>query len=215
MVASPLPDWSLSLEFQFYLLFPLIFYFYRRNVLWTCVAAFGLAYLAPKLGGLYLDAGVFTRFSQPSNIAYKLNIFLIGCLLAEMLGKDVRSLQEKWLAMLICIVGVDPVAAIFLAGLIFLMVFADKSRVAWLAHPFLVYLGKISYTIYLSHMLVIIPVAFWLSAHQWFIGMHGMLRFLLVSMITLPMVVGFSGLLWELVEKRGINFAARITKTTA
>lgn len=219
-VASPLPDWSLSLEFQFYLLFPLVLFFYRRNLLATCIVAFGLAYVAPKIGGLYLDAGMLTRFSQPSNLAYKLNIFLIGCLLAELMsggaqGESAQQSWKKWLAMFICIIGVDPVAAIFLAALVYLIVFADKQKCAWLAKPYLVFVGKVSYTLYLCHMLAIIPVAFALTHFDWFVGLHGILRFSLVSAIGVPLAIGLSALLWELIEKRGIDFAARITKPAA
>jgi peptidoglycan/LPS O-acetylase OafA/YrhL len=219
-VASPLPDWSLSLEFQFYLLFPLVIFFYRRNMLTTCIVAFGLAYIAPKVGGLYLDAGLLTRFSQPSNLAYKLNIFLIGCLLAELLSnsaqvKETQQSWKKWLAMLICIIGVDPVAAIFLAALVYLIIFADKQKCEWLAKPYLVFVGKVSYTLYLCHMLAIIPVAFAMSNLDWFADLHGILRFSLVSLIGLPLAIALSALLWELIEKRGIDFAARLTKPAA
>lgn len=77
------PAWSLALEAQYYLVFPLLFLFSigkKRNMGTILLMLCSLipAIYSPKLFGLYLNGGLFAHFGQPSLLLYKLPLFVLG-----------------------------------------------------------------------------------------------------------------------------------------
>jgi len=73
---SLLPDWSISLEMQFYLIFPLIILLARKfGVLLIAILAVVLSLITNNLFGLYHSYKMLGNFPQPSLVFLKL-IFL-------------------------------------------------------------------------------------------------------------------------------------------
>lgn len=179
--------WSLGVEEKFYLIWPTVFVFWRNNlpkllrvvlgaiaVIWTYRAlAFFFFHLPPD----YLLYAFDSRFAD----------ILVGCALALSLkeGKVEVLLRaaDRWkvvpvlLALGIgCLIFAEghlsagwsyvcllAVSSVVVAALLLQMVFLGSLRgQKWLDHPVLRFLGGISYSLYLYHMLAIVSVEYYL-----------------------------------------------------
>lgn len=78
--STPLPDWSLGLEMQFYLVFPVLFFFYKKNFAFvfiiTILGMFIVTLIAKKIGYI---------FPMPSFLPLKFHNFAAGIALAYLL----------------------------------------------------------------------------------------------------------------------------------
>lgn len=157
-----LPDWSLSLEMQFYLLFPLLFLACRRWG-WMRVSlilgAVGLLFVvvwtrAIKLGWL----GSERSFLEPSLILLKLQFFLIGIGLFELVGVSDRRALGRGIAVIgvLCMFQTGyGLNRLFILALALLMLALARSQQPWL-HRFLALpgverLSNSAYSVYLFH----------------------------------------------------------------
>ena len=208
---SPLPDWSLSLEMQFYLILPVLLIWIRKTpLLLTAIFAAILAALSPRLFGNYLDSGILTHFGQPSFLPYRLNAFLAGMILAiwlrnEALNKNSRSSKIYTVtAALICVLPLSKL--VILAYIIFVFLVTNQSpRLSkLLSLKPLRFLGDISYSIYLSHILVVTPIIYWLIKDTRFLTIAPSIRFLWGLGLTAPLVVTLSYLLYRFIEQPSI-----------
>jgi len=204
------PAWSISLEWQFYLVAPLLFLFLEKGR--------GPAWLI--FGGL-AGAGWLLRFSPPLSVWFPMEAFLPQKLL--LFGVGIAS-HEIWravhgsggqiapallgLAALVLFITLSIPFALWLAALA-----AAFASSGWLksllnATPFQV-LGRVSYSTYLGHMLV-----FWGLQPLIFRALPAvtspqMLIALLV--IGAPLVLIFSLAVHRWVETPAIQFGRRLS----
>ena len=157
-----LPDWSLSLEMQFYLLFPLLFLACRRWG-WIKVSLVSgligllsvvLWYRAIKLGWL----GPERSFLEPSLILMKLQFFLIGIGLFELVGVTDRRTLGRGIAVLgvLCLFQTGYGALrLFIFMLALLMLVLARSQHPGLQRllgwPVVHRLSDSAYSVYLFH----------------------------------------------------------------
>lgn len=222
---SPLPDWSIALEMQFYLAFPFILLLLRRigfvagSVLLTVAAA-----------ALWLPfGGWLAKFDPdtPALLSLKLNMFLAGMLVMK--ARTAGSGGARWLfvavAMALAAIPVAPVAhwselvvrvlsvvaagAAIIPGLLGrtpLETLAGWGRTLLGSKP-LKLLGDVSYGVYLIHLLVLVPVA--ALVEQQLAGATPLVQAVAAFGLSAVIVYPLGWIAYQWVEKPGISLGRR------
>ncbi|MCH7860716.1 MAG: acyltransferase [Proteobacteria bacterium] len=208
---TPLPDWSLGLEMQFYAAFPFLVLLARRTgwvpaALVAAGAALGLAVLAHRLG---LD------FPMPAFLPLKLHLFLSGMLIAADPGPGRGRIGVHLaVAMLLALmpVGGDHdllhilVRVLLVLGFFALVHLRSLGAVDGIARllggKVFHWLGELSYGAYLIHLLILYPVAAGVIA-RFGTGLGAAGRFALTGAIVVPATYVLAFLAYRLVELPG------------
>lgn len=213
---TPLPDWSLGLEMQFYAVFPALMLLVRRfDWIWSAI-------LVAAIGGLavMILKSLSIHFPMPSFLPLKIQVFLCGMLLAGILAQSQpRPLLHLALAMGLAAIPFgdgyglskflirEALVLGFFALVLYRMLpsvagtVAKKVAVALGGGVFHV-LGELSYSIYLIHLLVLQPVAAFVIA-RYGQEMDAPLRFAIVLAIVLPVVCLLSFVTYRVIEMPG------------
>ncbi|TPJ31477.1 MULTISPECIES: acyltransferase [unclassified Mesorhizobium] len=213
---TPLPDWSLGLEMQFYAVFPALMLLVRRfDWIWGAImiAAIGI-------GCVLLLGQLSIHFPMPSFLPLKIQVFLCGMLLAGIVHQSrPRPLLHLALAMGLASLPFgdsyglskflirEALVLGFFALVLYRMLpglagtVSRKIAVALGGGVFHV-LGELSYSIYLIHLLVLQPVAAFVIA-RYGQEMDAPLRFAIVLAIVLPVVLLLSFVTYRVIEMPG------------
>ncbi len=212
-----IPDWSISLEMQFYLIFPFIV------LLITSMGSFSVTFISllaaittNKFFGLYLDKGILWNFPQPSFLLFKINFFLAGMALAyAYLSKDAKR-RIAWLFLVvISLYDASTRVQIIAAALTFMLMFDfDKNEFfnrlgSWKISKFF---GDTSYSLYLLHLLIMYPILYFLFQQDWYFGLSTYVRFFVSLVIISPIVYGLSYLLHRTIEIPGILLGKKVAQ---
>ncbi|HEY0623752.1 acyltransferase [Sphingomonas sp.] len=207
---TPLPDWSLGLEMQFYALFPFLVLLARRTG-WVPAALIAggvgaVAALAVTAAGL--------DYPMPSFLPLKLHLFLCGMLIAADPGRGRRIWLHLAAAVLLAAIPIGgdqdllhfAVRELLVLGffaLVHLRTLGAVERVARLlgSRPFY-WLGELSYGSYLIHLLILQPVAAAVIS-RFGTGLGAIERFALTGMIVVPVTYGLAYVTYRLVELPG------------
>lgn len=217
--STPLPDWSLSLEMQFYFVFPLLLVLTRKIpliLLATCTAL--LAWGAPGWFGNYLDPGTISHFGQPSFLPYRLNAFFAGMVVGfwERTRNDHGQTRAGTFyaaaCAAICIAPLTkPVMLAFVLFVVLVSGQAPQISNLFSLRP-LRFVGKISYSVYLAHLLVIIPVMYYLVSVSGYIASAPITRFSVGLAITFPPMILISYLLYQYIELPTIRMGRTLSR---
>lgn len=146
-------DWSLSLEVQFYAAFPLLFLAGRSSPVFLTCTAVGVGIAGSILFGVYGSHGLLCDYSRASILPLKITVFVAGMLIAFV---HVGHLPRKalWIYLLACGLPYAYFHSWFVLVLIALFSLAPRLDKFWnrfLSMPFFLWLGSISYSVYVVH----------------------------------------------------------------
>jgi peptidoglycan/LPS O-acetylase OafA/YrhL len=221
--STPLPDWSIGLEMQFYLVMPFLMLALGRRFWWPRA----LAVVAAAALLAFAVRGYSAGFDMPSFLPMKLGVFLIGMFIAY--GVARRDLRAPLLLVALVVALALAVrrdhTTFMLAALS--AGFALLVGGAWLpgmgvlhrafmplrralASPVGHWMGETAYSLYLVHLLVLLPVAAWLAGFDGYLQLKSSLRFVLAGAITLAVSLSISTLIHFWVERPGIALGKRL-----
>lgn len=218
---SGLPAWSLSVEMQFYALFPLIYMAARRwsfPLIAVVMAGASILFARQYLHGV--DKGVLPRFAEPSLLAFHLAKFIVGMLIYEA-GRTRRPLLLAIaIAVLLVTVRVYGVSAVGLVLVVVALACCWYGGVpAWVARVFhsapVKFLSETSYSVYLIHNLLINLVGWPVLA--WAVG-SGAPLWAAESALTVSVVITaypLAYLMYRTVEIAGIEWGKRMVHSRA
>jgi peptidoglycan/LPS O-acetylase OafA/YrhL len=207
------PAWSITLEWQYYLLAPLLAWFVRRPL--------GLL----VLGSIGCGDIVYSHFWSSAFLPERLPLFLVGIGSYQLYanGEYLKSIRHRAHIFAALIAATLVVGWHWLALLIWLIVFggvlADGNNTAeqfllkprrLLLQPVLQFVGKISYPLYLVHWPMIIFLMAGLISWQPGVSPGKALATMLVA--GLPVILFASWLLHIWVEKPLMQFGKKFTK---
>lgn len=213
---TPLPDWYIGLEMQFYLAFPFI----MLAISHIGSIKAGVIIVTVCLLSQMMFSNYFHQFQMPAFLPIKLYVFLIGIWIAtareqkSMLPGLVFSLLlgGLWIYFEKTTISVARVFLVLLMfylmnngslpGSLILQGSIDKIRKGlscWLAR----FLGDTSYAVYLLHLIILLPVAGELAQFSQYLDLKASYRFGVCLLVSAPIIYLISWLLHESVEKKG------------
>ncbi|RVT90227.1 acyltransferase family protein [Sphingomonas crocodyli] len=214
---TPLPDWSLGLEMQFYAVFPLIILLQRR-IGWIATGIIlALGSIAVVLA--LKSAGV--HYPMPSFLPLKMHLFLCGMLIAAAQKASGKMLVAEFA--LVAVLAVLPVGEGDLKHRIVreLLVVGFFGLVHWqrvvviryvsngLGSAPLRWLGDVSYGVYLIHLLLLHRFAAW-AIDAFGQGLSPLERFAVVFPAVAVLSYALAWIGFTQIEERGNALGKRL-----
>jgi peptidoglycan/LPS O-acetylase OafA/YrhL len=228
LYTTALPDWSLSLEAQFYLVFPALMLLFFRS------RAIPIALVASVVSVLFIiwDTGLkssdYHFFPAPSFILLKLPVFLSGMLLCEAAIGMRNSRQRFWLrltALLMCLTQYpfyfdQTLWLILIFGVVLFLTtpqtglhaIIQLNLSAALSSKLSRYCSDISYSVYLFHGFFIAIVGAALFSNDDFVHLPNWLRTTVLWTITMAGTIVVASFVRTFVEAPGISIGRQVVK---
>lgn len=220
--ATPLPDWSIGLEMQYYAALPFLMLIVLR-LGWKL----GMALLVGVIWivGRWLDTHGFVVGAY-SILAMKFHLFAAGMLIAMSIRGEGRA---KWLFLLAACAAIfvplgggrDMLHRAIKIGIVigfFALIYRAmlprllQRVVGWLdfvlANPASRWIGDLSYGVYLIHLLVMLPVCGWLATT--YPALAAFPRFWAALALTVAITYALAFAAYRLIELPGISWGRQI-----
>lgn len=212
--STAIPDWSISLEMQFYLAFPFLMLLVLRFG-WTAVSLLcGAVWFVANLPQL----GFAPLFDLPSPLCLSLIWFTIGMVWAGEYARSGKIPARALIVGLLLVLATWDLHGILLGfGIAFVLFtradlpviggLARRSRTL-LSSRVAVFMADASYAIYLVHLLILRPVAFEINSRLHFSeNLKGCLILAVTTVLSYVAAVGLRPL-----EEAGISIGRRLAK---
>ena len=213
---TPLPDWSIGLEIQFYFVFPFLMMLtlrlgYRKMASIVSVVSFLIILMLPVY---------FHGFAMPASLPLRLYLFIMGMLIGAKMHSAAGQIWPLLIALPVLAHFVVPevnfktvIAQVVLA--VFFLLVTQKEIGRWRAlidpaRKLLRYrpvqqVGLFSYSIYLVHLLVVFPMGAFMLQRAWFVKSVPVVRFLTLFIASACIVIPLSWLLYTFIERPGVR----------
>jgi peptidoglycan/LPS O-acetylase OafA/YrhL len=212
-----LPDWSLSLEMQFYFVFP---------ALWLILRRVGLPYagLVIGIGAFIVGVEVSQRvhFYEPSLLLFKLNYFIAGILLHGALNESTATRRALRIGMAVVLCSLDwryggelavlPALVVAMSWLGLLEVEGRSPEVVrrfvngWLVR----FASNSSYGVYLFHGFFISASGLIIKSNPTLAEYSPAVRVLLIVLFVLPLAYITGHCVFQWIEKPGVDLGKRV-----
>jgi peptidoglycan/LPS O-acetylase OafA/YrhL len=228
VMSSLLPDWSISLEMQFYALFPLWLYIFRRlRPITAALLIFAAGWALRRLIYIYLG---YSAFPLPSVLPLKAPLFLIGMLIAsaniEWRRRPLESLLQMLLAAMFTLRIIHGIFIMALTGLIFLVTSTSNDSetlvvrvrnglTALLGNRVTRFMADVSYGVYLVHGFFVSLFGGWLFSQPAALRLPAATRVLILTTVTLIGTYLVAWIIHHLLEKPGIGLGRKIIQRLA
>ncbi|MCJ0742436.1 acyltransferase family protein [Pedobacter montanisoli] len=216
------PAWSISLEWQFYLVIPVFFYFFKKHQSITLISSLILSFI------LIVVTPRLDNWHHPSFLPLKLHFFIIGItsyfiyktFTKETLKSNLVSISDAILPialfMFLVFIGYSKEFGILVFLIFFISVMTNRIKQNFFNKTVSDFfnlrtvqnLGKISYSIYLIHEIVLIIIVRTIKTHIPNITSLSLL--VLTSFIAIPITILLSSLSYKYIEKRFIKMGKTI-----
>ncbi len=212
-----LPDWSLGLEMQFYFVFPFLMLGLRKiGAIWFAAIALTILFAAQRFA---------PEFPHPSFLPLVLTAFVVGIFMSEalMTGDKSRSAAFLVIAVFLASIRMPTMFQAIPLAMMFLINFPDLfepfkigklgsvlSNV--LGGKFGVFVGDRSYSVYLIHMLLLVPLLSLLTRMSWFEHLPPLARFGVTAPIMTVACYALASITLTAIENPFIAVGRRVTR---
>lgn len=212
-----LPDWSIGLEMQFYVLFPLlILAVFRFGALSIAITSMVLVLMTNKVFGLYREPGLLGNYPQPSMILFKLNIFVAGmCMALFYINRARKECLYFLVPCVVSLIGTAPqvqACALFMGFVLYFNSEGQELFGKMISGRVARFLGDTSYSVYLLHKLIMLPVLYLLFHSAWFMAEGTKARIVIAFAVLVLPIYGCAYLIYRLLELPGIQLGRTVLK---
>ena len=221
MFYLPFGGWTIEIEMFFYLFIPFLFKIIsniRRAVLFFVLSWFGYAALNYSL----FSHGPWYEYSSYMLFPSQLPVFAIGILVFHIIRKFTLKVTRPYLSLILLLaylvlalflssrmvfLSESVLVSIFCGGLVLLM---SAYPIRLLQNRVTEFFGKVSYSLYLWHFIIILFFWYTFKATYRFYNTPSLLSFFVIYFVTLALGAVVSWLSFKYVEKNGINLGKKL-----